>query len=101
LNGCLVRESEDDEWWGPRTQWPIPEAAPTRPQGGQLSHPKAVKWRRLRRKEEETGDQEWERARQEAWLREMLSDTSSSESEEGSERFAESRRWMSELFEIS
>jgi hypothetical protein len=34
-------------------------------------------------------DQEWERARQDAWLREMLTDTSGSEAEEKYARFAE------------
>jgi hypothetical protein len=50
---------------------------------------------------EETRDQEWERARQDIWLREMLSDTSGSEDEGSGGRFAESGRCMSELFEIS
>ncbi len=47
-----------------------------------------------------TMDQEWEQARQDAWLREMLTDTSESESEEKCERFAESGRWITELFGI-
>jgi hypothetical protein len=38
--------------------------------------------KRLRKKVERTRDQEWEQARQDAWLREMLSDTSESETEE-------------------
>jgi hypothetical protein len=42
-------------------------------------------------------DQEWERARRDAWLREMLTDTSESESEEKYGRFAESGRWIREL----
>jgi hypothetical protein len=78
-----------------------PKIASGESQNGRQTHPRAIKRRRLRKKEEETRDQEWERARQDAWLREMLSDTSSSEDEGGSERFAESRKWMSELFEIS
>jgi hypothetical protein len=45
-------------------------------------------------------DQKWEDARRDAWLRQMLSDTSSDEDEEGYGRFAESDRWMAELFEI-
>jgi hypothetical protein len=59
----------------------------------------SAKWRKLRKRPEKTRDQEWEKARQDAWLRQMLSDTSSGEDECG--RFAESGRWMSELFEIS
>jgi hypothetical protein len=45
-------------------------------------------------------DQEWEQARQDAWLREMLTDTSESENEEKCGRFAESGRWITELFGI-
>jgi hypothetical protein len=37
-------------------------------------------------------DHEWELARQDAWLREMLTDSSGSESEEKYARFAESGR---------
>jgi hypothetical protein len=54
--------------------------------------------RRLRKKP--TMDQRWEEARRDAWLRQMLSDTSSDEDEESYGRFAESGRWMAELFEI-
>jgi hypothetical protein len=42
-------------------------------------------------------DQEWELARQDAWLREMLTDSSGSESEEKYARFAESGRWIAEM----
>ncbi len=63
-------------------------------------HPGGVKRRRLRKKVERTRDQEWEQARQDAWLREMLSDTSESENEERCGRFAESGRWITELFRI-
>jgi hypothetical protein len=42
-------------------------------------------------------DQEWERARQDAWLKEMLTDTSESETEDEYGRFAESGRWITEL----
>jgi hypothetical protein len=62
---------------------------------------RSTKRRRLRKKPEITKDQEWEEARQDAWLRQMLSDTSSDEDEECYGRFAESGRWMSELFKIS
>jgi hypothetical protein len=47
-----------------------------------------------------TKDQEWEQVRQDAWLREMLTDTSESENEEKCRRFAESGRWLTELFKI-
>jgi hypothetical protein len=94
-------ESEEDGWWSPREPRLAPKLASDKPKTGRRSPPRAVKRRRLRKKEEETRDQEWERARQDAWLREMLSETSSSEDEGGSERFAESRKWMSDLVGIS
>ncbi len=93
-------EAGGDEWWNPGAHRLISEVAPGEPRGRQLPHSEAIKRRKLRKREEETRDQEWERARQSAWLREMLSDMSSSEDEENGRRFAESRRWMSELFEI-
>ncbi len=51
---------------------------------------------------EKTMDQQWEEARRDAWLRQLLSDDSSDESdkEERYGRFAESGRWMSELYGI-
>jgi hypothetical protein len=63
-------------------------------------HPRGAKRRKLRKKVERTEDQEWEQARQDAWLREMLTDTSESENEERCGRFAESGRWITELFRI-
>jgi hypothetical protein len=75
--------------------------ASNKPRKGWLPHPKSAKRRKLRKKTERTRDQEWEKARQDAWLREMLSDTSNSEDEENCGRFAESGRWVSKLFKIS
>ncbi len=66
--------------------------ASEKPRKGLLLHPKGAKWRKLRKKTERTRDQEWEKARQDTWLREMLSDTSDSEDEEDYGRFAESGR---------
>jgi hypothetical protein len=63
-------------------------------------HSKSPRRRTPRRKVARTKDQEWEQARQDAWLREMLTDTSESESEEKCGRFAESGRWITELFGI-
>jgi hypothetical protein len=54
----------------------------------QSSRPRGAKRRKLRRRVEKTRDQKWEEARQDAWLRQMLSDTSSSEDEESCGRFA-------------
>jgi hypothetical protein len=49
-----------------------------------------------------TVDQQWEQARYDAWLRQLLSDDSSdgSDDEERYGRFAESGRWMTELYGI-
>ncbi len=60
-------------------------------------HPKEIKRRKLRKKVMRDKDQEWERARKNAWLREMLTDTSESEDEEKYARFAESGRWITEM----
>jgi hypothetical protein len=54
----LTGESEGDGWWSPRARQPAPEVASNEPQGRQLPHPKVIKRRRLRKKEEETRDQE-------------------------------------------
>jgi hypothetical protein len=53
--------------------------------------------RKLRKKVMRDKDHEWELARQDAWLREMLTDSSGSESEEKYARFAESGRWIAEM----
>jgi hypothetical protein len=49
-----------------------------------------------------TSDQQWEEARYNAWLRQLLSDDSSDEEEDEERygRFAESGRWMTELYGI-
>jgi hypothetical protein len=93
-------EPEDGGRWGLGAHQ-LASGAANEPRERRPPYPKAAKRRELKKKEKEGQDQEWEWARQDAWLREMLSDTSSSEDEESGERFAESRRWMSELFEIS
>jgi hypothetical protein len=74
--------------------------ATDKPQKERPPHSRGAKRKKPRKKTERTRDQEWEQARQDAWLREMLSDTSSSEDEESCGRFAESGRWISELFKI-
>ncbi len=45
----------------------------------------------------EDKDHRWEMARQDAWLRELLTDSSGSETEENYTRFAESGRWIAEM----
>jgi hypothetical protein len=55
-----------------------------------------------RARPDQTEDQQWEEARHNAWLRQLLSDDSSdgSDEEERYGRFAESGRWISELYGI-
>jgi hypothetical protein len=65
-------------------------------EGGPL-HTKKIKRRKLRKKVTKDKDNEWELARQDAWLTEMLTDSSGSESEEKYARFAESGRWIAEM----
>jgi hypothetical protein len=72
---------------------PTPEAS----RNGKAPHPKSAKRRKLRKKVTESKDQGWEQVRQDTWLREMLTDTSESESEEKYGRFVESGRWIMEL----
>jgi hypothetical protein len=80
-----------------------PEEGTTAPETSRKKrppHPRSAKRRKPRRKVVRTKDQEREQARQDAWLREMLTDTSESENEEKCGRFAESGRWITELFGI-
>jgi hypothetical protein len=117
---CLADELAGDGWWSPGLSQPysveggaetqhspakqLPHskliAASEGPHVGQSSCFTGAKRRRPRKKPETTIDQEWEEVRQDAWLRQMLSDASSDEDEERYGRFAESGRWMSELFKI-
>ncbi len=77
----------------------LEEGVPTSETPGEKKslHPKKIKQRKPRKKVTRDKDQEWERARQDAWLREMLTDTSESEAEEKYVRFAESGRWIAEM----
>jgi hypothetical protein len=72
---------------------PTPEAPGER----KLPHAKKTKRRKLRKKVTKDRDHDWELARQDAWLREILTDSSGSESEEKYARFAESGRWIVEM----
>ncbi len=72
--------------------------APSRArQGGEPPQAKKIKRRKLRKKVTRDKDHQWELARQDAWLREMLTDSSGSETEEKYARFAESGRWIAEM----
>ncbi len=57
---------------------------------------------RIRMRPRTTSDQQWEEARRSFWLRQLLSDDSSDEDEDEEQygRFAESGRWMTELYGI-
>jgi hypothetical protein len=71
------------------------------PPGGSHSEepPAARKPRRrgLRKRKTASQDEEWETARHDAWLWELLTDSSEGESEDGYLRFAESGRWIVEM----
>jgi hypothetical protein len=56
-----------------------------------------LKRRRLGKKVTRDEDHKWEVAKQDAWLRELLTDSSGSESEEKYTRFTESGRWIAEM----
>jgi hypothetical protein len=73
--------------------------SPTPETPGERESPdtKETKRRRLRKRVTKDRDREWELARQDAWLREMLTDSSGSESEDKYARFAESGRWIAEM----
>jgi hypothetical protein len=93
LSDCSADEVTGDKWWelesthfslergGPEAQHPRP---PQRPSSGAAWPPLSVgvKRRKLRKRPGTTVDQDWEEARRSAWLRQMLSDTSSDEDEE-------------------
>jgi hypothetical protein len=54
--------------------------------------------RRMLRKKEVCGEREdWETARRDAWLRELLTDSSEDEPEDGYTRFEESGRWIAKM----
>jgi hypothetical protein len=105
-------EAEAEQWdseadWSseganvPRTSG---QGSPRRLHGGQSRAARPTRPGRpvFREKSKATADQLWEEARRNAWLRQLLSDDSSEESdnEERYGRFAESGRWMAELYGI-
>jgi hypothetical protein len=104
-------ELAEDEWWDLGPAHPSLERgragalhlrAPQHSPGGAVGSPRpaGAKRRRPKKRPGSTTDQDWEEARRSAWLRQMLSDTSSDEDEERYGRFAESGRWMTELYGI-
>jgi hypothetical protein len=111
VNECSEGEMAGDEWWDLEPDHPSLEEGGARgPQAGLLQHlphslarptrPAGAGQQRLRKRPGVTADQQWEEARRNAWLRQVLSDGSSDEDEDQERhgRFAESGRWMSELY---
>jgi hypothetical protein len=76
-----------------RKEGGLPEAI----KGTESPPAKKPKRRKLRKKVTEDEDHRWEVARQDAWLRELLTDSSGSETEEKYSRLAESGRWIAEM----
>jgi hypothetical protein len=70
---------------------------PETPEKKELPRTKKTRRRKLRKKVTRDKDYRWELARQDAWLRELLTDSSGSESKEKYARFAESGRWIAEM----
>ncbi len=70
---------------------------PGTPKGVEPPRKKKIKRGKLRKKVTRDKDHQWELARQDAWLREMLTDSSGSETEEKYARFSESGRWIAEM----
>ncbi len=103
----------EDEWWDLEPAYPSLErggagalhsGAPQHPPSSAAGslRPVGAKRRKLKKRPGAAADQDCEEARRSAWLRQMLSDTSSDEDEDEERygRFAESGRWMSELYGI-
>ncbi len=99
-------EIAGDEWWDLEPDYPSleggqSEAPQLRPSNvARPPRPASTGQRKLKKRPRAAAGQNWEEARQSAWLRQLLSDTSSDEDEDEERygRFAESGRWMSELY---
>jgi hypothetical protein len=113
LSDYPTGEMAEDEWWDLEPTHSSPGRggaraqrlkAPQRPLGDAGWPPDSAegKRRKLRKRPGTTGGQDWEEARRSAWLRQILSDTSSDEDEDEERygRFAESGRWIAELYKI-
>ncbi len=109
LKDCSASEAMEDEEWDMRPTFTglgnrgAVSSCPGEPRhlpGGTLGPPRPTGVKRRRARKEAAMDQGWEEARRSAWLRQMLSDTSSDEEEERYGRFAESGRWMTELYGV-
>jgi hypothetical protein len=111
VNESPEEEPAEDGWWDLEVECPgLGEGEAGAPQAGLPHHfphnatrpdqPVAVGQQRPRKRPKATADRQWEETRQKARLRQMLSDSPSSEDEDEERhgRFAESGRWMSELY---
>jgi hypothetical protein len=107
----LKGEMAEDEQWNLESGHPSPgkgraDASPHKPiqhlPGGLTRPPRPAGAGRpeTRTRPRAVSDQQWEEARHNAWLRQLLSDSSSDEDEDEDRygRFAESGRWMTELY---
>jgi hypothetical protein len=108
---CSAGEMAEDEWWEMESDCPSLEedkSGATWPEAMQYplratsrpTRPGSTGRQKLRKRPRTDADRNWEDARRSAWVRQLLSDDSSDEdkSEERYGRFAESGRWMSELY---
>jgi hypothetical protein len=111
VNECSEGEMAGDKWWDLEPAYPGLEeggASASRPESSQhlprgvarTPRPAGAGQRKLKKRPRATADQYWEEARRNAWLRQVLSDATSDEDEDEERygRFAESGRWMSELY---
>jgi hypothetical protein len=110
---CSAEEMTGDEQWDLGMDQPDRRAdgtrdslhgPPRRPPGGRARPPHLAEASRprVRARSRAAPDQQWEEAWHSAWLRQLLSDDSSDEDEDEERygRFAESGRWMTELYGI-
>ncbi len=110
-NESPEEEPAEDGWWDLELECPsLTEEETGAPQVGpphhpsydptRFDHPGVTGRQRPRKRPKAITDQQWEEARQNARLRQMLGDSPSSEDEDEERhgRFAESGRWMSELY---
>jgi hypothetical protein len=111
VNESPEEEPAEDGWWDLELECPgLGEGETEAPQAGPPHHfphdatrpdqPVAAGQQRPRKRPKATADRRWEETRQNARLRRMLSDSPNSEDEDEERhgRFAESGRWMSELY---
>ncbi len=65
--------------------------------GDEPSTTKKPKRKKIRRKGTRSAAERWEIARHNAWLRDLLTDSSEDESEDKYMRFTESEKWIAEM----